>query len=322
MSDKQQRHSFSRRHFALCLWALVVWLSGASASGIQSVLVVLDNSKPSHQTVLKHFREAMQEDSIDGIATRIESRDVAQFDHVTAESVPPDLIITIGARAALRLSQQTTAAPVLNVFLPRAAYQQLKNTASPPQAAIFLDQPIARQLALAHLLLPTAKTAGILRADAQAAASEAITETALPFAFNLNIVTIKDGDDPADAIRQVIGPSDVIIATFDRAAYKPATTKWLLYLAFQRHTPIIGFSYALLKAGALAAVFSTPEQIADHAAELVKDWLRTGTPPNGTFYPRYYQIGLNGPVAGQLGFTPPSEKEVANKVHDILGDPR
>ncbi|MCG6966484.1 MAG: hypothetical protein LJE59_08230 [Chromatiaceae bacterium] len=322
MSAKQRQHGFSRRHFTLCLWVLVVWLSAAPASGTQSVLVVLDKSKPAHQSVLKHFREAMHEDSANGLAPRIESRDVAQFDRATAESMPPDLIITIGARAAWRLSQQATAAPVLNIFLPRAAYLQLENAASPPRAAIFLDQPIARQFALAHLLLPTAKTAGILRADTQAATSETISETARPFGFSLNIVTIEDGDDPADAIRQVIGPSDVIIATFDRTAYKPATTKWLLYLAVQQHRPIIGFSYALLKAGALAAVFSTPEQIADHAAELVRDWLRTGTPPNGTFYPRYYHVGLNSPVAGQLGFTPPSETELTNKVRGVLGDPR
>ena len=322
MSDKQQRHGFSRRHLALCLWALGVWLSAAYASEAPSVLVILDKSKPSHQTVLKHFREAMREESVDGIATRIQSRDVAQVDLATAEFMPPDLIITIGSRAALRLSQQVTEVPVLNLFLPRAAYQQLENATSLPRAAIFLDQPIARQLALAHVLLPTAKTAGILRAGPPAAASEPINEPSLPFEFDLNIVNIKDGDAPAKAIRQVIGPSDVIIATFDRTAYKPATTKWLLYLAFQQRKPIIGFSYALLKAGALASVFSTPEQIADHAVELTRDWLRTGTPPSGTFYPRYYQIGLNSPVAGRLGFAPPSEKELANRMRDVLGEPR
>ena len=197
MSDKQQRHGFSRRHLAPCLWALGVWLSAAYASEAPSVLVILDKSKPSHQTVLKHFREAMREESVDGIATRIQSRDVAQVDLATTEFMPPDLIITIGSRAASHLSQQVMEVPVLNLFLPRAAYQQLENATSPPRAAIFLDQPIARQLALAHVLLPTAKTAGILRAGPPAAASEPINEPSLPFEVDLNIGNIKDGDAPA-----------------------------------------------------------------------------------------------------------------------------
>ena len=188
MSDKQQRHSFSCHLLALGLWALGVWLSAAYASEAPSVLVVLDKSKPSHQSVLKHFREAMREESVDGMATRIQSRDVSQVDLATAEFMPSDLIVTIGSRAAWHLGQQPTLAPVLNVFLPRAAFLQLENAPSPPRAAIFLDQPMARQLALAHVLLPTAKTAGILRAASPAAASEPINEPSLPFEFDLNIV--------------------------------------------------------------------------------------------------------------------------------------
>ena len=75
-----------------------------------------------------------------------------------------------------------------------------------------------------------------------------------------------------------------------------------------------------LKAGAVAAVFSTPEQIAEHAEDVVAEWLRSGNLPSGTQFPRYYHIGLNGPVAKRLGIAAPSESDLQHRVHDLLGD--
>jgi ABC-type uncharacterized transport system substrate-binding protein len=198
----------------------------------------------------------------------------------------------------------------------------LHNGDSRPPAALFLDQPIERQLALARALRPDAKRVGMLRAAEPDETTANAEQSAHRLGFDLVIVTLEAEGGAAKAINQVVASSELIIATFDREAYKPATAKWLLYLAFQQRRPIVGFSRALLKAGAVAVTFSTPEHIATHAAELVQDWLDTGTLPSGSHYPRYYDVGLNEPIAEMLGVAPLNETELAARLRAALGEPR
>ena len=306
----------------LLLLLLLAQLSPVSADSTPSILVLLDTGKAHHGVVLDHFRKLVVQGHEGSMRPRIESLNSPEFDHTTVDSLQPDLIVTIGVAAAARLRGQVGSAAEMNMFLPRAAYQQLHKGNSGAPAAIFLDQPIERQLALARVLQPNAKRAGMLRAATTEQSSADLKGTALRFGFELYFAPITGDGDAAEAIDQVLASSDLIIATFDREAYKPATMKWLLYLAFQQQRPIIGFSQALLRAGAVATVYSTTEQIAAHAAELVRDWLNTGKMPSGSHYPRYYDIGLNAPVAKMLNVTPVDEAELFTKMRDALGDPK
>ena len=301
---------------------LLALLSPSSADSTPSILVLLDTGKTHHGVVLDHIRKSIVQGYEGRMHPRIESLDSAEFDHSTVDSLQPDLIVTIGVAAAARLHGQAGSAAEMNIFLPRAAYQQLHEGSSGRPAAIFLDQPFERQLALARVLRPNAKRAGMLRAATTEQSSADLKGTALRFGFELYVAPITGGGDAAEAIDQVLASSDLIIATFDREAYKPATMKWLLYLAFQQQRPIIGFSQALLRAGAVASVYSTTEQIAEHAAELIRDWLNTGRVPSGYHYPRYYDIGLNAPVAKMLDVTPVDQVELLTRMRDALGDPR
>ena len=140
------------------------------------------------------------------------------------------------------------------------------------------------------------------------------------FSLHLDIVTIDGDSNPASAIQLLLTNNEVIVSTFDREAYKPATAKWLLYLALRQQRPIIGFSYALLGAGAVATVFSTPEDIAKQTADIVADWAHTGMAPTGTAFPRYYHIGINARIANKLGLDAPPAKVLEQRVRTLLGE--
>lgn len=297
------------------LLLMLLWALPSAAN--RSLLVVSDGDNATHQTIVERLRSAV--DGQNG-AAMIERLDAQQVTMGIPTNLAPDLIITVGARAAADVNGHSNGVPVLNVFLPKAAHQKINESSAQQTAAIVLDQPVRRQLAVARALLPTAQRAGFLRGGDALSGLQALTEDAVGFGLALNITTVEGDDDPATAIQQVLATSDVVIATFDPQVYTPATAKWLLYLAFQRQRPIVGFSYALLKAGAVAAVFSTPEQIAQHAADLVGEWLRTGLLPSGTTYPRYYHIGLNAPVAKKLGIVTPSDDELEREVRELLGE--
>ncbi|MES9968078.1 MAG: hypothetical protein ABW074_12490, partial [Sedimenticola sp.] len=63
-------------------------------------------------------------------------------------------------------------------------------------------------------------------------------------------------------------------------------------------------SAAYVKAGALAAVYSTPEDIGRQLAETIKEFLDSGgkrlPPPR---FPSYFNISTNETVAKSLGLT-------------------
>mgnify|MGYP000261213404 CR=1 FL=1 len=65
---------------------------------------------------------------------------------------------------------------------------------------------------------------------------------------------------------------------------------------------------ALVEAGALAAIYSTPGEIGYQAAGLVRDLLTA--PPAETpavFYPDTFDLAVNLAVARSLGLEPPSK---------------
>jgi len=322
MSLVSHKPQTPRRRWArgLLLLLMLIWVVPGTAA--RSLLVVSDNTNGTHRTIVDTLRKALDGDAGDGVWARIEPLDVRQVRDGIPGGLSPELIVTIGAKAAADVNGHADGVPVLNVFLPQAAYRQIHDAGSQPGAAIVLDQPLRRQLAVARVLLPHAQTAGMLRGSEAPGGGAAVTPDDGAFGLALNVTRIDQDDDPAGAIQQVLDGNDVVIATFDPQAYTPATAKWLLYLAFQQQRPIVGFSYALLKAGAVAAVFSTPEQIADHAADLVGEWLRTGLLPSGTNHPRYYHIGLNAPVARRLGIAAPHESDLEREVQHLLGEAR
>jgi ABC-type uncharacterized transport system substrate-binding protein len=316
------RRRFGRTARALLVLTLVLGPVAHAAAGLT---VVLEKDNERHQTVLQSFRQAIEAAHSGGKATPtlrvIDTAEVMQ-EKTGAGNPDPRLTVTIGTRAAETVFEQPGEAQVLSVFLPEVAYREL--TASAPHGsrgrttgAVVLDQPLARQLAIARTLLPDAKRVGALLSREAVDASQAFAAAASRFGLDANPMLVGPQDDPADGIEQLVRESDVLIAIYDHRIFRPVTAKWMLYIAFQERLPIVGFSYALLKAGAAAAVYSTPAQIGLHAAEQALSWLEGKVTP-GIQHPRYYNVAINGPVADALGIPVPDEEAFAASVRARL----
>ncbi len=139
--------------------------------------------------------------------------------------------------------------------------------------------------------------------------------------LTLNMESVDTRDNAAEAIKRLLRSSDLLLALHDPVALKPVTAKWLLYMAYQRGLPVIGFSRAYLKAGAVASVFSTPEQIGRQAGERLLRWLESGgTDLGDPQYPKYYSVDFNRPVAESLEIEIPDNGEVVQRIHALLGE--
>jgi len=231
-----------------------------------------------------------------------------------------DLVIAVGSRAAQVAALSAGTRPVLAVLAPRSALEPLRGRMGAPFSAIYLDQPPGRLMALGRAALPRAQRAGMLAGPDLQPGPDAFRRVAEKQGFSLNIQTFAAGDNPTSFITRILDDSELVLAPYDPLVFGSATAKWLLYMAYQRGLPVIGFSRSYVRAGALAAVYSTPKQIGRQTAEVVRKWLRDGDRVlPAAVYPIYYSVEVNASVARTLGIDAADPQVLAGQVERLSG---
>ncbi len=129
--------------------------------------------------------------------------------------------------------------------------------------------------------------------------------------INLIAQHVAAGTNPNAALEQVLEDSQLLLALPDPDVFTRYTVAGLLLTSYHHAVPVIGFSAAYVKAGALAAVYSTPEQIGRDAAEMV---LAARTDAGWTLpaprYPTYYNVAVNRQVGRSLSLKLPDDTEL------------
>jgi len=110
---------------------------------------------------------------------------------------------------------------------------------------------------------------------------------------------LRHGSSLAAHLNLLLAQSEVLLAVPDSEIYNSSTIRNILLSTYQRGVPLIGLSAAYVNAGALCAVFSTPEQQAAQSAGMAATFLDTGHLPPAQF-PQLYEIALNAAVARSL----------------------
>lgn len=243
----------------------------------------------------------------------------------TAIRLPEDtfMVLAVGVQATRRLVTETEGRwPVLGVMVPRSSFDALMIAPAARGtrriSAIYLDQPPQRQLELARLLLPTARTVSLVVGPTNQRDLDAIR--AFAASKGLSLVTEKASRDTElyPALQSVLKNSDVLLALPDPYIVNVATAQNLLLTSFRFRVPVIGYSAAYVRAGALAAAYSTPRQIGGEAAQVVRQTLRGASLP-APRYPRSFSIAINQALAQSLELNLPDEVLVQQRLQALEG---
>lgn len=222
---------------------------------------------------------------------------------------PPAIIVTVGSLAfeeTLRwLRQQPypwTRVPLLATLLPRAAYVgHLTQSDGRPLSAVLLDQPWARQFALLCRALPDRQRVGILPGPETRPLLPQLEAEARAHGLRLIVGPPIDASEQIyPSLREVLVEADVLLAIPDAVVFNPNTLRNILLTSYRARVPLVAFSAAYVKAGALYAVHSTPLQIARQTAQIVRGYL-AGKPLPLPQPPREFAITANSRVAASLG---------------------
>ena len=275
---------FTSRILLSALVLVFSCLSSAQAESLR-IAVILSEDGGAYQ----EFATALQ----NNIATRYAVQVIRVGDSIQ----DADLFIAVGMKAASALS--ASAQPLLHVLVPRAAFEKLHPESSPLISAIYLDQPLERQLALVAAALPAAKDIGVLYA-APPAELENLRKLSAAKKFALQEQLV-DHDHPlASALSDLLETSEVLFVLPDAVVYSSDTIRNILLETYRKQVPMIGISPSYVRAGALCAVYSTPQQIAHQAAEVIEQFAASGKLPPGQ-YPNEFEVSVNTQVARSLG---------------------
>lgn len=238
---------------------------------------------------------------------------VGTAENLDSAAFRADLIVAVGNDATRTSLRRSDGRPVVATLLPRQAYDRaLAETPSRPRGvtAIYLDQPISRLLAFSHYLLPDRHRAGVLvgsdtrplLAQARQAASAA----------GMTLETEEAEPDTAlvPAMNQLLGRSDLLLALPDSAVYRRDNIRVILLTSYRYQKPVIAFSQAFVTAGALAALYSSPAQVARQTADTIRQLNPDAInlpPPQG---PTLFSIAINRNVAQAFGLSLPDEATI------------
>lgn len=220
-----------------------------------------------------------------------------------------DLVVASGeAAAALALARH--ARPTLVTMIARSRFEALRSAyPQAPLSALWLDQPLERQLRLLRAVVPERTRVGLLlggNVDAEAA----LRATATGLGLTLATHHVRNDKALIVGLEDVLSASEVLLALPDPILSSPTAARSILLTSYRYQKPIIAFSRAYVTAGALAAVFITPEQL---ASELIA-WLRTQGPKQVILPPPRdpvsFEIAVNRQVARALGISVPDDEEL------------
>jgi ABC-type uncharacterized transport system substrate-binding protein len=231
---------------------------------------------------------------------------------------PWKLIITVGGKAAALVSENDPSAPVLYTVLPRKSFEHLrKKSGSKNISAIFIDQPLARKFALIKESMPERKRVGILISKANAGRSKTFRRLASRFGLSVEIAVVEDERQIGNTLRDLLKKSDVLLALPDPAIFNQRTVKSILLSSYHNRIPVVGFSAAYVKAGAIVAVYSSPEEIGRHIGDWVGSLLkRNSNILSAPAYPKYFSIGTNNNVADSLQIRLPAARDLENSLEE------
>jgi ABC-type uncharacterized transport system substrate-binding protein len=288
-----------RRALVAGLVTPLILLAPMSAAAAEAVTVVLSE----RGGIYSEFSDAFNNQLGQGDAKRSVRLVLVNSEQVdAAELGNSSLVVAVGAAAARAVAKTTGTAPVLCVLVPRPAFERIAETAKRPRSvfsAIYLDQPLARQLALIRLALPGKHKVGVLTGPDAKGQLGRLRAAATRGGFELLNENADDENAIVPALNRLLPQVEVLLAVPDSVVYNRNTARSVLLTTYRHQRPVIAFSQAYVTAGALAAVFSTPSQIARQAAE----WVRTlpgGAALPGPKFPSYFSVAVNRYVARSL----------------------
>ena len=198
-----------------------------------------------------------------------------------ADIASEDLLVAIGNKAAKDLINLRLPNPTVIGFTDKQTNAYIDaNRPHDNMSVISLNQPAQRLLTYSDPLAGTGyKKALLVAVSEQNQALLSELESIAPLTHGqLKIVIVPKGTLAAKVLEPDLFDAAALIAIQDNEIWTGKNDKWLLQQAFNYKVPVVGYSESFLKAGALASVYSSLDDVAISTAQSINAWLNQTAP--------------------------------------------
>ena len=214
---------------------------------------------------------------------------------------PPRLVVAVGARALSGMLAGGPRVPLLAVLVPEWTFQRaVAGFNDRPNSAVLLDQPAARQLAALRLAFPERQRIGVIFGPESRWQEAAFQRAAADAGMTLVVGRVTSPQGLGEVVQRTLDGSNLLLAVADSVVFNNASVQNILTAAYRQRIPLVAFSPAYVRAGALLAVYSTPAQVGRQAGEMARTFL-SGRPLPSPQAPHDFVVGINIDVARSLG---------------------
>lgn len=292
-------------HITLVLAAIVFGTFGGACVAADTVAVLLSERGGHYAEYFDALNRSLVDLSAPAKGLRVIELPPGRERPDDAALAGVSVIVAVGVQAMRNAAAWENVPPVLNVLVPRASYDKLVAESGRMRrraqfSAIYLDQPLARQLNLIRQILPGKQRVSSIVGPDSSVLLPRLRSAIARAGLSVAIEEVASEPEIQPALSRLLPASDVLLALPDSVVFTRDTARSVLLATYRYQKPLIGFSQAYVNAGALAAAFSTPAQIARQTAELLQ-----AQPPGRAalpvpVYPAYFSVAVNRSVARAL----------------------
>lgn len=304
----------------LCILVLAGLSFHCRAWAQETVTVVLSEDGGAYAEFASHLSDALGQ--VVGAKTVVRITTLATLSGAKGEDLARSghVLVAVGTPAMTAMARRPQSVPVLNVLVPRASFRSLTRSSPRTQdpklfSAVFFDQPLGRQFSLIRYAQP-GRRVGILLGKDSADLSASLQAAARDAQMVANIEMVADEADLLPALKRLLPNSDALLAVPDATIYNRSNIATILLTSYRAKVPLFGFSPSYVKAGALAAVYSQPWQIAHQVAEIIQNLPAGGGLP-APQSPRYFSVNVNPQVRLSLELSTDDEAQLLQKLKQL-----
>ncbi len=301
------------RGLLLRLGALLLALGNGVASAAVVTVVLSEDSAPYHETA-----DAI-EAALGGKHTVIRVP-AGKFAPGESSLSRASLLVAVGVKAGELIAERGGKTPVLAVLVTEDWFQQQGSqrlsSGGRSVGAVVLEQPLSRQLRLVKVAFPKASKVGAVVGRKNVDFLQELQKQAVSQDLTVVGKVVESESTLVATLGDVLAEADLLLAAPDADVLNRNTVQSVLMTTYRYRDPVVGYSSALTRAGALVSLFSTPSQIGRQAGEIAGKALNGGGTVRlpSMLWPKYFSISINDHVSRSLGITVPGEDQLLREL--------
>jgi len=241
---------------------------------------------------------------------------IVMAQEVNSDSIGPgmqNLLVALGQSAVEAIKGLNGSANSINAYL---THEQYNNLEIDHQVTVLLDQPLYRYLAFCKLMLGV-DSIGLIEGSV-AKLNPREVNTLDEFSLKLNRYQLDPVNKLLPVLRDLLQHNDSLLMLPQQSIYNRDTVKGVLLSSYRSRKPVVSYSPAHVKSGAVASIYSSPIDIGRHLAILVNRALQNEPGTSSPFhFARFYSISTNPRVAAALGINLPAEHNLRSRLDKL-----